>query len=231
MHRKTTTLALATALTSVAIWGGAIGEPAWAQEDDEFILTDDSERSVVTEEEATEGLRDENVGIKPQAGILLFDSTAGNQSRLAYGLTMDFNMSESVGAAGTPWYFGPSTGVIYSHLGQADSDLLGTEGGESYGGGANMFVVPANLKFGWNASEMMRISTHGGVNVLYRSSPGVIATTDDATIGDRWTVYPNVGADLEFALGSNSAFVLRPDVTLTPGNDIFTGTLGFSFFG
>ena len=76
----------------------------------------------------------------------------------------------------------------------------------------------------FRSESSFRLSLRGGGNITYRS----VADAMDfgpatAGPGSRWRIYPNVGADFE--LGQ---LVIRPDLTLTPGNEVFTGTVGYN---
>ncbi len=183
-------------------------------------------------------LEREIVGIKPQVGALVFtDTQGGNETstRAAYGLTVDMNAFSTFAPDNDMlrnWYLGPSTGFIYSHLGAGNSDFFGFNAeGSSGSAGANFFYVPLNLKLGYTVAENYRLAVHGGGNVVYRSVANSMNLSDDLSDqlpGSDTSIYPNVGADLEVGLGSTAALMLRPDVTITPGDDIFTGTLALN---
>ncbi len=174
-------------------------------------------------------LADERIGIKPQAGVLFFNKPAedlvsdDSTQRAVYGATLDINVAE----AGSPIFFGPSTGVFYSSIGSPNASFFGAGGS---GADSHAFIVPANLKLGFNLSPGFRVSAHGGVNAIYRSAAGTISAGESIESDDKWSLYPNVGADIELGLGSQAALILRPDITLTSGNDILGATIGLSIF-
>jgi hypothetical protein len=224
MHKTKNSIVLASGLALVSSL--AIGTPAWSQED---TIAARTER---TEEEVTNrGIQKEVVGIKPQAGVMVFnDALDQTDSRAAGAIIVEMNALTSFfknSPVARNWYLGPSTGVIYSHLGEPSSNFFGSDaGGTRIGqGGSNYLMVPLDLKIGYLFPESnFRVSLRGGGNFTYRSVADAMnfgATT--AGPGSRWRMYPNVGADFE--LGQ---FVIRPDLTITPGNEVFTGTVGFN---
>lgn len=192
------------------------------------------------EKEVAKGiLLDEVVGIRPQLGLLAFkDSEGSDTSRFAAGLTIDWNMMQAFRKMDNMdmeeklredlkhVFVGPSTGVIFSHLGDASSNFFGSDANRIQGaGGANFLLVPLDLKVGYTFSENMRASLHGGGNLTYRSRESSIQLSDVQTSSTdtNWTVYPNIGASFEIGY-----FMIRPDWTVTPGNDVVTATVGFS---
>ena len=202
-------------LLTTTLWGVA----AWAQ--DQM-----APRTEAPEAEVTRGLlKQEKVAIRPQAGVLAYtDQTGNTSSRLAAGLTIDWNLMSSFEPGGmSNWYIGPSTGLIYSHLGNADANFFGSNSSVSSGTeGANFFYVPVNLKVGYNVADNFRIAAHGGGNMTYRSKPQAISIGTNT--GTTTQAFPNVGADLEWGMGG-IALGLRPDWTLGTQNSIFTGSL------
>jgi hypothetical protein len=88
-------------------------------------------------------------------------------------------------------------------------------------------VIPLNLKLGYNVNEAFRVSMRGGANWIYRSVGNQFNLGEQGASTDSdWTPYPNVGMDFEF--GKQIAFLVRPDITLTPRDEIFTGTFALS---
>ncbi len=223
MHKNRSSIVLASGLALVSSL--AIGTPAWSQED---TIAARTER---TEEEVTDrGIQKEVVGIKPQAGVMVFnDALDQTDSRAAGAIIVEMNALTSFfkdSRLAKNWYLGPSTGVIYSHLGEPNSNFFGSDPGTRVGqGGSNYLMVPLNLKIGYLFPDTnFRLSLRSGGNFTYRSVADALnfgPTTAGA--GSRWRMYPNVGADFE--LGQ---FVIRPDLTITPGNEVFTGTVGFN---
>jgi len=203
----------------------SIGKPAWSADD---TIAARTER---TEAEVYKGpLQREIVGIKPQAGLMVFKDSSGNtDSRLAAALVVEMNAVNTFykGDRGLKnWYLGPSTGVIYSHLGDPTSNFFGTNASGSVGqAGSNFLIVPLNLKVGYLFPDSnFRLSVRGGGNFTYRSVADAMnfgPTT--AGPGSRWRMYPNIGADIELG-----ALMIRPDFTLTPGDQVFTGTVGYN---
>ncbi|HCM40128.1 MAG: hypothetical protein A2Z97_04985 [Bdellovibrionales bacterium GWB1_52_6] len=188
---------------------------AWAQDD----------MGSRTEAKVPGGLKEEKLAVRPQAGVLVFkDAQREDTSRFAAGLTLDWNIASTVMPESmSNWYIGPSTGIIYSHLGNSDANFFGTDSEVSQGNeGANFFYVPANVKIGYNFTDNFRLAAHGGANITYRSQPNSIVIGTDQT--SKTTAFPNVGADMEWGLGG-VALGLRPDVTLGTEEAIYTGSL------
>jgi hypothetical protein len=124
-------------------------------------------------------------------------------------------------------YVGISTGGLFSHLGSATSDFWGSNPSSVVNSpGANMLLIPANLKIGVNMGDAVRLSARGGGNVIYRSE-GVAMNigSSTATTGNIWRIYPNVGGDLDIGLTRGLTLGFRPDYTFTPGGNIFVGTM------
>jgi hypothetical protein len=158
------------------------------------------------------------------------DQLGNTQGRGAYGLTLESNLARTVGLSGTPFYAGVVTGFIFSHLGDPGSNVFGADSDTPVGaGGANAFLIPANLKVGYNVTDRLRLAAHGGGNVVYRSVASSMFLGDSsAQSGSVWRLFPNIGGDVEYALGNNVAIMARPDWTLTPGDALFTGTLALN---
>ena len=214
MRRKMVLMVLAVSLCSAA---------AWAADDNLGTTTRSSG-------DMTRGmLKNEVVGIKPQVGVMVFtDPIVGNNtSRAVYGFTTDVNFAPAIGSEMSNWFVGPSTGLIFSHLGAPGSNILGTNSNSGFGGSSNFFYIPANLKLGYNFTDAFRLGLHGGGNITYRSVANslFLGASNSAGTDSTWNIFPNVGADAEFGLGQNVSLMARPDFTITPGNSIFTGTL------
>ncbi len=191
--------------------------------------------------EKKKGLVDEKVGLKPQIGdVNYIDASGGRSNRALYGATVDFNMSSFVNkeleTSATGLFLGPSTGFLFSHIGAVGAGYLGDSGAQ--GGtqgipnsdpGANMFIVPADLKAGWTVDKW-RVSAHGGGNVIYRSSAASVQVGKNTpiTTNSKWGILPNAGADLEYGVVNGAALILRPDWTFGGSNTLFTGTVGLS---
>jgi len=176
-------------------------------------------------------LRHEIVGIKPQIGALMFkDQQLNASSRAIQGVTVDGNLATMINKDWNTLFVGPSVGVLYSHLGDPTSNFIGTNPTSQMGaGGANLLLLPANLKLGLNLADNFRIAAHGGGNLVYRSMASSMNLGDSALGSDSaWKLFPNVGADAEFGLGNNVALMLRPDWTVTPGDTLFSGTVALN---
>ncbi len=179
-------------------------------------------------------LQDEVWAFRPQLGALVFDSPQDNstQSRAMVGFTFDINLAKaSLGSQPTRFFAGPSFGLLYSHVGTGKADFFGS-GAQSQGnfkGGGNVAILPVNLKIGFNVTDTFRISARTGGNLIYRSAANVVnlgakSNTDSAL----WRIYPNAGGDFEVGLSRKVSLMIRPDLTITPEKDLFTGTLGIS---
>ncbi len=217
------------AATVVAAIGLVHASGAVAAEDESIAAT--TER---TEKEVTRGyLANEVVGIKPQAGLVVFNNTAGDSdSRAAMGLIVEMDAVNTFYKGNKRlkhWYVGPSTGLLFSHLGNPSSNFFGTDpsGRQSVQGGSNFLIVPMNLKVGylWPDSNL-RFSMRAGGNFTYRSVANAMNFGNKTSNGTDsvWRMYPNIGADIEVG-----RLVIRPDLTLTPEDELFSGTIGYNF--
>ena len=182
--------------------------------------------------EVTRGyLKDEKVGIKPQLGVLAYTDAAGSQtSRAAYGFTVDANLAKMMDSSWNKIYLGASTGLLYSHLGAPSSNLFGAQPTNNPGtAGANLFLIPANIKVAYHLTDQLRVGVHGGGNIVYRSVASAAYFGDSSNqSGSVWRAFPNAGGDFELGLGEHTALMFRPDWTFTPGTDFFTGTLALN---
>jgi hypothetical protein len=187
------------------------------------------------------GIVDEKIGIRPQAGVVNYrDASNAKSNRALYGATLDFNLVNMSNMMekhrNTGLYLGPSTGLLYSHIGAVGGTFFGdsgaqggTQGVPNSNPGANMFLIPANLKAGWTVYGF-RLSAHGGGNVIYRSAANsvLVGKNSPDTSNSKWGILPNAGADLEYGVLNGGAIVLRPDWTFGGSNSMFTGTIGLS---
>jgi len=232
MRKPIITLMLSALVASTAVW--ADDQITYHEQDTQSPGTtaDPSMTTSAESSEITRGyLANEFVGIKPQVGVVAFTDQFGNtQGRGALGLTAESNIANMVGLKGTNLYTGVVTGFIFSHLGDPGSNLFGSNSDTPVGnGGANMFFIPANAKVGYNLTDQLRVAAHGGGNVIYRSiGTSMSLGTSSNTTGSVWRIFPNVGGDVEYAVGQNVAVMLRPDWTLTPGDTMFTGTVALN---
>lgn len=178
-----------------------------------------------------ESLRTENFAFAPQVGTVVYtDATGETDSRASVGLGLNWNWLPASQENPQDAYFGLATGAWYSHLGSPNSNFWGaSDHSPTFDNGANMVLIPANLKVGMNFGESFRASVRGGGNVIYRSAPesARLGSGSDANVNS-WALLPNAGLDLEWQVGDNVAIVARPDLTIAPGNNMFVGTLGAS---
>jgi hypothetical protein len=212
-------------LQALGVWG----TPVWAADERESPVSTarapEAQRSML--------LREELVSVKPQVGAIAFtDAQNESTSRLAAGATADMNLVPFIDSTLREWYVGPVVGLFYSHLGDTDANFFGANTTAPSGlGGANLAIIPTNLKVGYAFTEFYRISAHGGGNIVYRSVANSLNLGAGSNSSDSlWKYYPNVGGDLDIAIARSVALTLRPDVTFTPGNTVFTGTLGLGIF-
>lgn len=197
----------------------------WAQDTTTTTTTPAPKSETTVSTENRGGLKDEAVGIKPSLGFVNFkDATGTATNRGAIGLAYDMNLARGIAGGPTPFYIGFSTGGLYSHLGEPGSGFFGTSTAKSSGfGGANLVQVPVDAKLGYSVTDHLRISAHGGGNVMYCSIPSAMGTNLGSAVDRKWNIFPNVGGDVDIGLGRNFALTLRPDWTFTPGVGFFTG--------
>jgi len=178
-----------------------------------------------------QSLRDEVLGISPQVGVIGYADLNGlYTSRMAEGLNLNFNVIPLVSQDAKDYYAGISTGIFYAHLGSHSSNFFGANADASdfTSSGSNLAVIPVDLKIGYNVSDSLRLSAHGGGNLTYRS----VASTADfgtATSGndqEAWRIFPNAGADLEWTVAKDVTLTARPDFTGTEGRVLYMTTVG-----
>ena len=114
-------------------------------------------------------------------------------------------------------------------MGPSNASFFGDNSGSGGATSANMLLIPADLKVGYNFTPAFRTSLHGGGNVLYRSTANAANTGDAVGSDSLWRLYPNAGADFEWQVGRNVSLIARPDVTFTSGPTVLMGTLGATF--
>jgi hypothetical protein len=224
MHKRITALALAVVWT---FFSPSWSETGWAQTTDDYNMVTPSQ-SRVTQQGL---LPSEKIGIKPQVGLMLFgDQNANSAARATYGFTADWNAAPLINPSWTRYYGGPSLGFFFSHLGAPSSNFFGSNPDTNNGtGGANTLLFPVNLKIGYDFTDKIRGSIHGGGNIIFRSIASSIFVGDSSSLpGSVWRIYPNVGLDGEFSVDKNLAVIVRPDLTFTPGDEIFTATVGIN---
>ncbi len=173
-------------------------------------------------------LRREAVSIKPELGVVAYTDAFGQDtSRGAAGLAVDANVVRWFTPDPTNIYAGPSSGVIYSHLGSPTSNFIGTNSSVSGQSDASLLIIPVNAKVGYTFGDAFRLAVHGGGNLIYRSSAGAVAL--GATTASSWDMFPNAGGDVEIGLTPNTALTLRPDVTFATERNLFSGMLALGF--
>ncbi len=191
-----------------------------------------TQTSVTRVEDTDRSLKDEVIGIIPQAGVIGYVDQSGNrEARGVAGLGLDVNFASAFDTTRDKDYFlGLSTGAFYSHMGPDNGNFFGDASGRPNGASsANMLLIPANLKVGYNFTPAFRASLRGGGNVMYRSAANAANTGDAFGTDSLWRLYPNAGADLEVQVGRNVSIIARPDVTFTSGPTVLMGTLGATF--
>ena len=177
-------------------------------------------------------LREQSWGLSAQMGAVAYTDNQGDAtSRIAFGAAFDWNLNPLIREdAPTNQYLGLATGLLYSHPGASDSNFLG--GSESSGNNSDFLFIPLDAKIGYDFTDSFRLSVRGGGNLIYRSNPSVSnigAGTGDA--GGLWKLYPNIGLDADIQLSENFSLTVRPDITLTPGNDLYVATIGATYVG
>ncbi len=187
--------------------------------------------SAASEEAMMDGnLKESRISVQPSLGVLSYrDENNNTTARASYGLTLDSNLLKVMDSTPTRFYFGPSTGVIFSHLGSATADLFGSSVDNGRTNGANLILIPIDLKVGFNIRDNFRLSARAGGNLTYRSVGDSVAWGDSSQelgSGGGWKMFPNVGMDLEWGVGKNTTVLIRPDYTVTPGSDFFSGSVG-----
>lgn len=227
MHNRTTAKALSVGILFLAAgWT----QTSWSQTNPDEDLRISPNQSQVA---AQSLLPSETIGVKPQIGMIVYDDINLNSAaRAMYGLTAEMNFASRIDPSWSRYFLGPQIGFFFSHLGAPSSNFFGSNPDDNNGtGGANILFFPLNLKAGYNVSEKIRVSIHGGANLIYRSIASSMFLGDSSFLtGSVWRLFPNIGIDGEFAVDKNLAVIVRPDLTLTPGNDIFSATIGVNVF-
>jgi hypothetical protein len=177
-------------------------------------------------------LKDQKWGITPQMGALVYEDQGGAATaRAAVGAAFDLNLTDPIlGDDPMGNYIGLSLSAIYSHTGPGNGNFFGAATGP--GGGANLLQLPLDLKVGGYFSDTVRFTVRGGGNLIYRSDASSInlgAGSDSRN--SLWKVYPNVGMEGEFKVSRNMSIMARPDLTITPGKNLFVAVVGATFLG
>ncbi|MGZ3688199.1 MAG: hypothetical protein ACXWP5_10625 [Bdellovibrionota bacterium] len=213
--------------TTMMLTALGTGAAAWAQDDNVANVTQATGESVDSKNNLLER---EIVGILPQIGLVGYqDPTIGSfQYRAIYGFTADVDLLPAINPNLGQFFIGPTVGFLYSHLGDPGGGLFGSTVGtvQAGQGGANLLILPVDLKVGYNMTNWARLSAHGGGNVMYQSNTGAmnVSSNSPAAPSSTWSMFPNIGADLEFGMG-RTVLAIRPDFTLTPENDVYSTTI------
>jgi|GEM_PF-5140938 len=191
-------------------------------------------RSVVGGGDVVSGhtLKDQKWGFSPQMGVLVYeDSGGGSNARATVGAGFDWNLTEAlIGEDPLGSYIGVSVSGLYSHVGPGDGNFFGTS--SSGGGGSNLVQIPIDLKLGGHYTDDVRLTVRGGGNLTYRSAANAINLgAGSESSGSLWKIYPNVGLEGEFKVSRNVSLLARPDLTITPGKNLFVAVVGATFLG
>jgi hypothetical protein len=186
-------------------------------------------------------MANERASFTPEVGVFSYGTpNNGTQARGVVGFGLDMNAittfiaPENRNDTVSRLYVGPQTGFFFTHVGDETSNFWGTNSTNtaSVTAGANIMYIPLDLKVGFLVEDNFRLSVHGGGNLLYQSVAGSVAFANATTVtgaaggSSSWNIYPNVGADVEFAVEKNVSILLRPDWTFTSGTSPFSGTIG-----
>ena len=202
-----------------------ISSPSYAQMRGQTVTAEGGEYRERT-------LKDQKWGVTPQIGVLVYEDAGGSsKARAAIGGSFDWNATKLVlGDDPMGSYIGLSVSGLYSHPGPNDADFFGS--GSSAGGGSNLVQIPFDVKVGGYFSDSVRFTVRGGGNLIYRSDASAInlGAGSDST-GSLWKVYPNVGLEGEYKVSEHISILARPDLTITPGKNLFVATVGATFLG
>jgi hypothetical protein len=172
------------------------------------------------------------LAIQPQAGLLAFTDLQGNfTTRGAAGMSLELNATPWLWSDTTEGYLGFFTGAIGTHLGSTSAGFFGTTTPNAAitDPTANLVIIPLNLKLGADLGRAARVSVHLGANLIYRSVGNSIDLGSSSVTSDSvWQIFPDIGADLQLAIWDRFSLLARPEITLTAGDTLFSGMLGFS---
>ncbi|MGZ6310946.1 MAG: hypothetical protein ACXWOH_09960 [Bdellovibrionota bacterium] len=166
-------------------------------------------------------------GIQPQAGVIVYSDGLGQRTgRSLFGATFDVNVLGKLSPMYQGLFVGPAVGVLYSHIGPANSGFFGASTGDG-DSGANFLLIPFDVKLGVNFTDTQRFSFRAGANLTYRSVANSMSFgSSSAGTSSEWVLFPNVGVDYELLLGKRLGMILRPDLTIAPASIAFTATFG-----
>jgi hypothetical protein len=202
-----------------------LSAPAFAQMGGQTVISEGQEYKQHT-------LKDQKWGFTPQLGALVYEDRTGSAtSRATVGAAFDFNLTDAIlGENPMGNYIGVSLSGLYAHPGPNNANFFGTSSGA--GGGSNLLQFPLDVKLGGYLSDSVRFTVRGGGNLIYRSDASSInlGAGSDST-DSLWKVYPNVGFEGEFKVSQHISIMARPDLTITPGKNLFVAMVGATFLG
>ncbi len=177
-------------------------------------------------------LKDQKWGFTPQLGALVYEDRSGAAtSRATVGASFDLNLTGQIlGDDPMGNYIGLSLSGLFSHPGPNDANFFGNSA--SAGGGSNLIQIPLDVKIGGYLDDDVRFTVRGGGNLIYRSDASSLnlGAGSDSN-GSLWKVYPNVGLEGEFKVSPHVSIMARPDLTITPGKNLFVAMVGATFLG
>lgn len=163
----------------------------------------------------------EVVGLRPHIGVLDFQAAGtARRARAMIGAVAEFNFADRLLENPTRAHIGIQSGFLFSQVGGANSNFVNADSG------ASVAVIPANIKLGYSITPGARLSLHGGGNIMYRSLPATVVLGGNTK---PWSVFPNIGADVDLDLGKSVALTLRPDFTFAGAQTVVAASVGLGF--
>jgi len=159
-------------------------------------------------------IRDQVIGITPEIGMISYTNQSGTYTtRATAGAGFDLNfLAQRPDSEIQNWYGG---------------NFFGSNSAGAPTNNSNLVIIPADVKVGYNFNSVFRFSAHGGGNVIYRSVADSIDLGSGSNGTDSaWKIYPNVGVDAEWQVSQSFSVLIRPDITLTQGNNLLNTTVG-----
>jgi hypothetical protein len=193
----------------------------------------DTDQGMTSQAQASAGegrkVYESPLNISPAVGVLGFQDGAGSYtSRLSEGLMVNWNIAGLIpdlkGAN-----LGVEVGLAHSHVGAPSSNFIGRNASSGGITGANAFLIPINAtlgaKFGRGYTDL-----HFGMDALYRSvANSMNVGRGDGTNASSTDLFPDVGITLGWEATRVIGVTVRGDYIPTPGNDMFSATLGATF--
>jgi hypothetical protein len=174
-------------------------------------------------------LNREMLGLRPAIAFTEFSDFNNHRSlRFGVGMTIDYNAAQMLGLNPYRTTLGIQSGILLHHVGDTDSSLFGagTPSVNRGQAGANLAMMPLNLRYGTAVMDELRISIHAGANAFYRNVLSSVRLTDNEKT---WTLLPNVGADFEFSLSRSVALNVRPDWTVAGKRSVASAMMAVGF--